>query len=375
MSTRVTTRRSVVVLLTMLACLLSMASVVTIWARNQVLDTDRYLASVTPLATDPVIQDEVARKVSGAISSRLDTTALAREFLPPRAGVLAAPLGGAVDDFIERTTADFVHSDAFVTLWTEINRTGHTELVRVLRGEQPEAVVLEAGRLGLDLSPIAEAVRDRLAQAGLSVVSRLPPITLVVDVASAEGIERAQVVVRRLNLWAILLPVLATTALLGAVALTRRRWTSAAAVLVTAAWSMVVLRALLAVGDRLAAAQVPSGVASTKAVYAYYAHLTSLLQQGSTVVGVVLALVAAGLVVGPGVMALRRGVRRTDERRSAILLALVLACLVLLAWPGPGPTVVVLVLVAMVAAVVAARALMAPDGVEDSPVPAQPAAG
>lgn len=370
MSTRVTTRRTVVVVLTMLACLLSMAGVVTVWARNQVLATDRYLASVTPLATDPVIQDEVARKVSDAISARLDTTALAREYLPPRAGILAAPLGGAVDDFIERTTTDFVHSDAFERLWTEVNRTGHTELVRLLRGEQPDAVVLESGRLGLDLAPVVEAVRDRLVQAGLTVVAQLPPITLVVDVASAEGIEQAQVIVRRVNLAAILLPILATIVLIGAAALTRRRWTSAAAVLLTAAWSMVVLRGLLAIGDRLAASQVPTGVASPEAVYAYYAHLTSLLHRGSTVVGVVLALVAAGLVVGPGVRALRRGVRRADERRSAVLLAVTFACLVLLVWPAPGTVTVVLILVALVATVIAMRAVMGPDGAEGSSAPA-----
>lgn len=337
-------RSSAVVLLTVLGCLLSILSVVTVWGRNQVLETDRYLASVTPLATDPVIQDEVARKVAEAITSRLDTTALARESLPPRAGVLAGPLGAAVDDFIERTTVDFVHSDAFVTLWTEINRTGHTELVRLLRGEQAEAIVVRAGRLSLDLAPVVEAVRDRLVLAGLDVVSRLPQIELVVDVASAQGIERAQAMVRRIHVLAILLPILATILLLAAVALTRRRWTGAAAVVTAAAWSMLVLLGLLAIGDGLAASQVPAEVASEEAVAAYYEHLTSLLHQGATVVGIVLSLLAAGLVVGPGVVALHRGAGLQDERRASVLVTIALGGLVLLVWPSPGPVVVVLVL-------------------------------
>lgn len=339
----------------MLGCLLSMVSVVTVWARNQVLETDRYLASVTPLADDPVILDEVARKVSDAIVSRLDTTALARESLPARAEVLAAPLGGAVDDFIERATVDFVHSDAFATLWTEINRVGHTELVRLLRGEQAKAVLVNAGRLSLDLAPVVEAVRDRLVQAGLLVVAQLPQIELVVDLASAEGIERAQVLVRRMDMLSVLLPILATILLLGAAALARDRWTSAAWVFVAAAWSMVALRALLTIGNSVATAQVPARVASAEAVEAYYDHLAALLRSGTTMIGVVLALVAATLVIGPGALALRRGVRRTDERRAAVVVAFALACLTLLVWPSPGTVLVAFVLLTMLASVVAAH--------------------
>ena len=364
-------RRPGVVLLTTLGCLLSVLSLMTVWGRNQILETDRYLASVSPLASDPVIQDDVARKVSTAISSRLDAAALAEEALPPTAAFLAAPLGDAVDDFVRRETVEFVRSDAFAALWTELNRAGHVELVRLLNGEESQAVVIDEGRLGLDLAPVVDAVRDRLVQAGLSVVSTLPQITLIVDVADAQGIERAQTIVRQMDVLSVVLPLLALALLLSAILLAHRRWVGGAAILIAASWSMVLLRAGIALGAHMAASHVPSSVASSPAVHSYYAHLTSLLHRGSTIVGVIFALVAVALLVGPAVQALRRGSRPDDERRSARLVAGGLAALALLVWPSPGTVLVALVLVLLLVMVVLIhRIARQGNSAEPGPAPA-----
>lgn len=348
-------RRPGVVVLTVLGCLVSVLSLVTVWGRNQILDTEKYLSSVTPLASDPVIQDEVAGKVSTAISTRLDAADLAAGALPPAASFLAGPLGDAVEEFVQRETSDFVRSPAFVTLWAELNRTGHTELVRILNGEEAQSVSVRAGRLTLDLGPVVQAVRDRLVAAGLSVVATLPQIELVVDVASAQGVERAQVLVGHLDLLATVLPLVAVALLLGAVLLTRRRWTSAAAVLVAAAWSMVVARAALAYGAHLAATHVPARVASSEAVHAYYGHLTSLLHRGATLTGATFALLAAALLVGPALLASRRGSGPSGGRRAAVVLVAGLSGLVLLVWPSPGTATVVLILAGSLVVAAVAR--------------------
>ena len=46
-------RTPVAVLLILVGCLLAPLSVLAIWAKNQVTNTDRYVATVTPLASDP----------------------------------------------------------------------------------------------------------------------------------------------------------------------------------------------------------------------------------------------------------------------------------------------------------------------------------
>lgn len=304
--------------LAVLGCVLAMVSVVAVWGRNQVLDTDRYLRSVTPLASDPVIQDEVADKVAAAISGRLDAEAYARDALPKRAAFLAPMLGDGVDDFIAEKTDEFVRSDAFRALWVELNREGHGELVELLTGPESDVVVVADGRLQLDLGRVVEAVRSRLAVAGLTIVTSIPPITLVVDVADADGVERARGTVRTLDRVANVLPFVAFALLVGAVFVARRRMRAAALVALGLLVSMVVMRAALDVGANVAADQVSASVASTDAVHAYYHHLTSLLRDGVVGVGLVAALVGLVFVaVGPSVRAFRSGSFEAANWRTA----------------------------------------------------------
>ena len=107
-ATRRRWRTVVAALLLVLACLLAPLSLVAVWTRNQLTDTDRYVATVTPLARDPAIQDAIADQITAQVFTYLDvrglTTqaldALAERGLPPAlAGqlqALAAPIADGV---------------------------------------------------------------------------------------------------------------------------------------------------------------------------------------------------------------------------------------------------------------------------------------
>jgi hypothetical protein len=49
------------------ACLLAPLSVMAIWTRNQVTNTDRYIATVSPLARDPAIQTAIADQITAQV--------------------------------------------------------------------------------------------------------------------------------------------------------------------------------------------------------------------------------------------------------------------------------------------------------------------
>ena len=57
-------RTVVATLLIVIGCVLAPLSVVAIWSSNQVTDTDRYIATVSPLADEPAIQDAIADKIT-----------------------------------------------------------------------------------------------------------------------------------------------------------------------------------------------------------------------------------------------------------------------------------------------------------------------
>ncbi len=58
--------------LVVLACLLAVVSVLVVFVRNQLLNTDAYVSTVAPLATNPAIQTQVATRVSEELIARTD---------------------------------------------------------------------------------------------------------------------------------------------------------------------------------------------------------------------------------------------------------------------------------------------------------------
>src|SRR5687768_8797353 len=57
-------RSVVATLLIVIGCILAPISVVAVWTKNLVTDTDRYVATVAPLASDPAIQNAVADRIT-----------------------------------------------------------------------------------------------------------------------------------------------------------------------------------------------------------------------------------------------------------------------------------------------------------------------
>ena len=106
-----------------IAAILAPLSVVATWARDEVSDTDRYVATVAPLASDPDVQAAVTDRITNEIVNVLNVpelldqtvAALSNLGLPPRLmeslTSLATPLADGVQCFIHDKVAAFVGSD------------------------------------------------------------------------------------------------------------------------------------------------------------------------------------------------------------------------------------------------------------------------
>jgi len=120
--------------LVVLACILSVLSVVTVFARNQLLNTDTYVNTVAPLASNPAIQTQVAKQVSQNLITRTDVEARVKEALPPKAGFLATPITSGLETVTNELALRVVQSKQFYTLWVGVNRASHKQLVALLTG-------------------------------------------------------------------------------------------------------------------------------------------------------------------------------------------------------------------------------------------------
>jgi hypothetical protein len=149
-------RRIFAPILVALAVLVFTITVPAVWAQRTALNTDRYVATITPLADDPAVQRSIATRLTDAVFNALNVQEMISNTLSTiggRATLLAAPLTNAVHGFVEDQVLKVVQSDAFRTFWVEANRFVHTQVLAVLKGESDTVSVVD-GKVQMNLVPL-----------------------------------------------------------------------------------------------------------------------------------------------------------------------------------------------------------------------------
>ncbi|MFJ9633624.1 hypothetical protein ACIRU8_38630 [Streptomyces sp. NPDC101175] len=300
-------RSLVAVLLVVLGCVLAPLGVVAAWTADTVGDTDRYVKTVAPLATQPDIQDAVAGRVTSAVMDHLDLTTLLSGVAPAQRPLLEKALG-ALGGSLEDAVRAFVHdkaravaaSDAFARIWKDANRRVHSTVDKALTGSGGGAVQLDGGAVTLDVAPVVDQVKQRLVDDGMTVAAKIPEIHTSITLVRNDDLDAYRKYFRLLQLAGFWLPLVAVLLVAAGVLLARRRRRA----LVTGALGVAAATALLGLGLGIARAlyldALPSGV-SQPAAGAVYDALTRFL---ATTVRMVVALgvtVALGAwLTGPG---------------------------------------------------------------------------
>jgi hypothetical protein len=156
-------RQIVAAVLVFVAALGVTFSVVGLWAGNTTLNTDRWVATVSPLSQDPAVQVAVATYTTDQLFTSLNVDQRVKAALPPKAAFLASPLSGQVHGFVQSTVTKVLASPQFAELWPQINRVAHQQAMNILNNNS--AVVRNSGRtVTLNLLPVVNNVLSSLQQ-------------------------------------------------------------------------------------------------------------------------------------------------------------------------------------------------------------------
>lgn len=386
--------------LTVLTCVLVPVALLTTWVHDIVLDTDRYVATVAPLATDPAIQDAAVHRITQAVDVRVNGGQAAADIaawlqsqgLPPRAadalrGVLGPQIDSAVNDVVTKVSTRVVKSDAFATVWKDANRLAHTAVVHALTGEGRGAVGISDGTVTLDIGAVVERVKQLLVDAGLSPASKIPDVNKHMVLFHSDELAKFREGAHLLNVAGNWLPVVVVLIGTAGVLLARNRRRTLARTTLGAAFACLVVVIGLVVARRYYLDHLPPQVQSKAAAGAVFDTLVRFLRvslRTAIVLGVVIALGA--YLIGPGRLPVavrgvsertadsaaawayehrihtgRAGTWTQAHRRWVTLAALLIVALVFALWNHPTVlTVVLLVLVLL--AVLAVLALLAASG-------------
>ncbi|MER5252229.1 hypothetical protein [Streptomyces sp. NPDC002855] len=146
-------RRAVAAVLIALVAVLAVTSIVGVWGGRTTLNTDRWIATVGPLPEDPDVNAAVSTYLAREIFDQLDVEQRLSEALPPRASFLAAPVTGAVHDYLRDSISKLIATDRFQELWRATNRAAHARIVAVLE-ERNDNVRVHGDTVTLNLLPM-----------------------------------------------------------------------------------------------------------------------------------------------------------------------------------------------------------------------------
>src|SRR5262245_49173012 len=161
-----------VVLLLVLGCGLAPLSLLAVWTRTTVLDTDAYVDTVAPLATNQEVIDAVANRVTERVMTATDLQDRLVDALPPRAAAAAPAMTSAVEGVVHEAAVRILSSEKCDELWEAANRRAHTQVIAALTGETDRGVTVRDGQVILDLSDVADQVRAKVKSLGFDVSAR-----------------------------------------------------------------------------------------------------------------------------------------------------------------------------------------------------------
>lgn len=288
-------RRIVGGILLVVGCLLVPISLSAIWVRNTLLNTDHYVSTVGPLASNADIQQALADDITNAIFTRVDVKQKISDALPARAGFLAAPIENAVKTATDEAALRVVSSDRFESLWENANRRAHPRVVAVLTGGGSR-VSTEDGTVAINVGQIFDNVKEKLDARGITIFDdvTLPASAQQFVLFQSQTLADVQGIVDLLQTVAWVLPVLALICFGAAIALSKRRRRTIERGALGVAFAVAVQLLLVKAGRNLYLDAITSKKLPKSAAGAVWDQMTSFLR-ASAITVVVLALVIAAV--------------------------------------------------------------------------------
>jgi hypothetical protein len=311
-------RSIVATLLIVVGCLLAPLSVVAVWSSNQVTNTDRYLATVSPLIDEPAIQDAIADEITAQVFSYIDVeelttqaiAALENQGLPaqlaPQLQALAGPIANGIEGFTRTQVDRVVASDAFADAWVQANRVAHEELVAALTGEGSGSVTIENDTVSLNMAAFIETVKEQLVSSGFTLAERIPAVDVSFVLFQSADVTRARSAFNLLDTLGNWLPIIALILIVVGVYVAKNHRRALVGAAVGVAVGMVVLALGLAVFRSYYLNAVPDDVLPHDAAALLYDTIVRFLRLGlRTVLVLALIVAAAAFLAGPSVTAVR----------------------------------------------------------------------
>jgi hypothetical protein len=303
---RATGRRFAAGALATIGLLLLPGAVMAHWATVQLIETERFVAALAPLADDPAVQDLIIVEVTALVDEQVDISGVTTDLIDGLGDALelgdrakaalelvSEPIAAGVRALVTNVVSDVVRSPAFGSAWSSSLEVLHTQSIRLLSGSPDSILALDRdGTLSLPLSPIVSEVRSALVDQGVPFAAAIPDTDRSIVLAELPNLALARVIYQvgaAVGLW---LPWITATLLLSAVVLASRRPAAMRTMGVLAA----IVTGLLALGFALGRVAIVAYVGPDSSAVAGVMYDATLGYAMSTLMVLLVLSVLVGIV-------------------------------------------------------------------------------
>lgn len=177
-------------LLVILACVFSVLGVLSSWVKTTALDTDTFVSTVAPLVSNDDVakaisdmavkklftQYDIETQIKSGLTQITDTVKRVAPDLPQPnidLSIIASPITSGLENFASKTAQKILKSAVFYKVWSETLRLTHTAAVNIITGEEDKVVTSQDDTVVLNLAPLLEKVKVKLADAGLGFLNNV----------------------------------------------------------------------------------------------------------------------------------------------------------------------------------------------------------
>jgi hypothetical protein len=352
--------RKLVFAILVLATVLGIVSVFSIWVKRQALETDTWTATSTKLLENKKVNEALSAFMVEELYENVDVEGELSGALPPQLQPLAGPAAAGLRTLAGKLASEALTRPKVQELWSEANRNAHGLFLELIEGGG-DTLSTEGGEVTLDIGTIVERLGTQL---GVDVSEKLPPDAAEIKLLESEQLSTAQDVVNGLKGLSLILPLI-TLALYALAVYLARGWRREA----VRAWgiSWMLIGVLVLIIRSVAGDAVVGSLARTEsaepAVEAVWDIATSLLRNGGIAMFFYgLVIFAGALLAGP--LGFAKSARRSLTpllRERGVAYAAVAFIVLLLLWWGPTegfrrPLVLIVLLGLFVVGIEALRA-------------------
>jgi hypothetical protein len=331
-----TSRRWLPLTLVVVASLIGLLAVFSVWAKRQLLETDSWVDTSAQLLEQPDVQRALADYLVDELYANVDVEAEIASLLPKEVALLAGPAAGGLRQVADQVALEALENPRVQALWADANRAAHNAFIQVIEGGGPN-VSTSGGDVTLDLTAIVADISSQLGLPG-DLASKLPPQAAQLEIIRSDELGAVQDGVDFFQTLYIVLVVLTFALYAAALYLAggRRRETLRAIGYGFVAIGVIVLVVRNVAGDALVTALTSSG-ADEPAAQATWTISTSMLSEGAgAVILYGIAIIFSAWLAGPTSIATRlRGAIAPYLRQPRLAYGGLALLVILLFWWSP----------------------------------------